>query len=46
MKAHTNILPAVVMAANDAAPAIREASAQVFVAFALKAGSMKPLEKV
>ncbi len=46
MKAHAQILPAVAMAANDAAPAIREAAAQVFVAFAFKAGSMKPLEKV
>ncbi len=46
MKAQAHILPAIAIAANDAAPAIRDASAQLLVAFALKSGSMKSIEKV
>jgi len=46
MKSHAQILPAVAIAANDATPAIREAAAQLFMVFAVKAGSVKPIEKV
>ncbi len=45
-KSHAVLLPTIAAAANDASPTIREAAMHVLVAFALKAGSMRPIEKV
>ena len=44
-KAHSILLPAVAHAANDPAPAAREAALEVLAAFARKAGSMRPVDK-
>ena len=44
-KAHSVLLPAVAHAANDPAPAAREAALEVLAAFARRAGSMRPVDK-
>ncbi len=45
-KAHSVLIPAAAAAANDAMPNIREAALQLLTTFAMKAGSMKPVDKV
>lgn len=45
-KAHSVLIPAAAAAANDAMPNIREAALQLLTTFAIKAGSMKPVDRV
>jgi len=45
-KAHSVLIPATAAAANDAMPNIREAALQLLTSFAIKAGSMKAIDKV
>lgn len=45
-RTHAELIPAAAAAANDPTPNIREAALQLLTAFALKAGSVKPIDKV
>ena len=45
-RAHSVLIPATAAAANDPMPNIREAALQLLASFAVKAGSMKPIDKV
>ena len=45
-RAHSVLIPATAAAANDAMPNIREAALQLLTTFAIKAGSMKPIDRV
>ena len=45
-RTHAELIPAAAAAANDPTPNIREAALRLLTVFALKAGSMKPFDKV
>ena len=45
-KAHPVLIPATAASANDAMPQIREAALQLLTTFAIRAGSMKPIDRV
>ncbi len=45
-KTYPVLIPAAAVAANDATLSIREAALQLLISFAIKAGSMKAIDKV
>ena len=45
-KTYPVLIPAAALAANDATLSIREAALQLLTSFAIKAGSMKAIDKV
>ena len=45
-KTYPVLIPAAALAANDATLSIREAALQLLTSFAVKAGSMKAIDKV